>query len=136
MELRRMQIIVFTLGDKYYALNTEIVEEITETIDSTNIPNTPDWIEGLINLRGSVVTLVNLFKLLDRDGDLWYNNIIIIRQDEDHMGLMVSDVVKVTNISEEDLQESTNIDNGITGIILLDDRIVNLIDIKKLLSNK
>ena len=64
-----MQIIVFTLNDKYYAIDTEQVEEISKNIPSTIVPNAPYWIEGLINLRGNVVSLVNLCKILRREED-------------------------------------------------------------------
>lgn len=123
-----MQIIVFTLGDKYYALDTKSVKEISVNLNSSNIPNAPHWVEGLINLRGNVIPLVNLFKLLDQEGDLCYNNVIIVEYDDDDMGLMVSDVIKVVDISEDDVQKSS--------IILLDDLIINLIDIEKLISDK
>lgn len=136
MGLKIMQIIVFTLGDKYYALNTDKVEEITTEMVSSSISKAPEWVEGLINLRGSLMPLVNLFKLLDHAGDLCYNNIIIVKQDEDHMGLMVSDVIKVVNIAEEDIQKSRDVKDGLLGIIIMDEEIINLIDIEKLLSSK
>ncbi len=127
-----MQIIVFTLGDKYYALDTQNVKEISNSMDCSKIPNAPDWVEGLINLRGNVIPLINLFKLLDQHldqhGELCYNNVIIVEYNQDDMGLMVSDVIKVVDISEDDIQKSS--------IILLDGLIINLIDIEKLISDK
>lgn len=131
-----IQIIVFTLDDQYYALNTDKVKEISVKMSASNIPNAPSWIEGLINLRGNVIPLVNLFKLLDQDGELCYNNIIIVKNEEDDVGLMVSAVIKVVNIPEEDLQKTKDLKDGIAGIILMDDEIVNLIDLEKLLSDK
>lgn len=131
-----IQIIVFTLDDQYYALNTDKVKEISVKMSASNIPNAPSWVEGLINLRGNVIPLVNLFKLLDQDGELCYNNIIIVKNEEDDVGLMVSAVIKVVNIPEEDLQKNKDLKDGIAGIILMDDEIVNLIDLEKLLSDK
>ena len=55
-----MQIILFTLNDRHYAISTDMVEEISKQIPSTNVPNSPEWVEGIINLRGNVVTLLNL----------------------------------------------------------------------------
>lgn len=123
-----MQIIVFTLGEKYYALDTQNVKEISINMDSSHIPNAADWVEGLLNLRGNVIPLINLFKLLNLDGELCYNNVIIVEYNQDDMGLMVSDVIKVVGISDEDIQDSS--------IILLDDKVINLIDIGKLISEK
>lgn len=123
-----MQIIIFTLGEKFYALDTQYVKEISVKVDTTYIPNTLEWINGLINLRGNVIPLVNLFKLLDQDGDLCYNNVIFVKYQEDDMGLMVSNVVKVVNIDEEEIQDSS--------IIIMDEMVIDLIDLGKLISKK
>ncbi|MBC8590331.1 chemotaxis protein CheW [Wansuia hejianensis] len=129
-----MQIIVFTLGDKFYALKTDNVEEISKNISPTKVPNAPNWVEGLINLRGNVVTLVNLSKLLQQDTDLCYNNIIIIQNNDEKIGLMVQDVMEVVDIEDSHIEKiSENVEDGIIGIIQLNKEIVNIIDIGILL---
>ena len=129
-----MQIIVFTLSDKYYAISTDRVEEITKHLAFTLVPNSPDWVEGLINLRGNVVTLVNLSKLLHQEEDMCYNNIIIIHNEEEKVGLLVKDVMEVMNIEEDEFQKVTKEDlDGILGIVRRDGRIINIVDIDKLL---
>lgn len=134
MELNNMQIIVFTLGDKFYALKTDNVEEISKNISPTKVPNAPNWVEGLINLRGNVVTLVNLSKLLQQDTDLCYNNIIIIQNNDEKIGLMVQDVMEVVDIEDSHIEKiSENVEDGIIGIIQLNKEIVNIIDIGILL---
>lgn len=130
-----MQIIVFTLNDKYYAINTEQVEEISRNIPSTIVPNAPYWIEGLINLRGNVVSLVNLCKLLREDDDRCYNNIILINDGSEKVGLLVKDVIEVIDIETDDIEKiHTQIVDGIVGIIQLNEYIVNIIDIGILLA--
>ncbi|MPW24762.1 chemotaxis protein CheW [Alkalibaculum sp. M08DMB] len=130
-----MQIIIFTLSDKYYAIRTDKVEEISKKITSTMVPNSPDWVEGLINLRGNVVTLVNLCKLLHQSDDGCYNNIIIIHNEEDKVGLMVKDVNEVIDIDEKEIQKvSGEVFDGILGIVHMEEGIVNIIDIDVLLS--
>jgi len=130
-----MQIIVFTLNEKYYAIETDKVEEISKKIPSTTVPNSPNWVEGLINLRGNVVTLLNLSKLLQQDEGICYNNIIIINNEEEKVGLMVREVTKVMDIKPESIQKVTkDIVDGIIGIIQIDEVIINIIDIKILLS--
>lgn len=129
-----MQIIVFRLEKDYYAISTEFVEEIIRDITVTKVPNSDEWIEGLINLRGNVVTLVNLAKLLERDIKLCYNDVIIINNDEEKLGIMVENVEEVINISEEDIQNiNENENHGIVGIIESSDKIVNIINIESLL---
>lgn len=129
-----MQIIVFRLEKDYYAISTEIVEEIIRDITIAKVPNSDNWIEGLINLRGNVVTLVNLAKLLERDVKLCYNDVIIINNDEEKLGVMVENVEEVINISEKDIQNINENENyGIVGIIESSDKIVNIINIESLL---
>lgn len=129
-----MQIIVFTLSDKYYAISTDKVEEICKDLAFTLVPNSPDWVEGLINLRGNVVTLVNLSKLLYQEEDMCCNNIIIIHNDEEKVGLMVKDVMEVMDIQPDEFQKISKEElDGILGIVRRDGRIINIVDIDKLL---
>ncbi len=131
-----MQIIIFTLCEEYYAINTENVDEISENIKITRVPNAPDWIEGLINLRGNVVTLINSYKLLEHKGNMEYNDIIIVHNDnEEKIGIMVKDIIEVANIDEAEIQKVKEImEDGIMGIIKRNGNIVNIIDINELIS--
>ena len=130
-----MQIIVFTLGEKRYAIPTDKVEEIIRNTDSTKVPNSPNWVEGLINLRGNVVTLLNLNKLLYQEDDTEHNNIIIINDEETQTGLLIEDVVQVMDIEKKDIQSiSEESKDGFLGVLQTDDAIVNIIDIEILLN--
>lgn len=130
-----MQIIVFTLNNTHYAINTEHVEEISKNISSTTVPNAPYWIEGLINLRGNVVALINLCKLLRKEEDRCYNNIILINDGGEKVGLLVEDVIEVIDIETDDIEKIHNqVVDGIVGILQLNEYIVNIIDIGILLA--
>ena len=130
-----MQIIIFTLSDKYYAISTENVEEISRNINITKVPNAPNWVEGLVNLRGNVVTLINLCKLLQQEESICYNNIIIVQNQEEKVAVLVKDVIEVANIEEEDMQRvSEESVDGVIGIVRLKDNIINIIDINMLIS--
>lgn len=129
-----MQIVVFTLGDKYYAIHTDKVDEICDRMDSIMVPNSPNWVKGIINLRGSVVTLIELSKLLHLDDGICYNNIIIIHNKEEKIGLMVKNVIEVRDLHTSDIQNIGHKDfNGILGIVTVDEKIINIIDIEGLL---
>ncbi|MFZ7131514.1 MAG: chemotaxis protein CheW [Eubacteriales bacterium] len=129
-----MQIIIFTLGEKYYAISTDEVDEISKEIPSTNVPNSPEWVEGLINLRGNVVSLVNLSKLLHQDDEQCYNNIIILNHTDEKIGLLVKDVYEVITIDTKEIQKITHEGtNSIIGIISLEGNIINIIDLDRLI---
>lgn len=133
-----MQIIIFELKGRQYAIKTEQVEEITKWMDITPVPKAPHYIKGLINLRGNVITIMELSKLLDLpvEEDQKYANIIIAKIDEERIGLLVEDVWEVMNI-EEDHIETLDIDEKqqeMKGIIQIEDRIINLLELEECVS--
>ncbi len=130
-----MQIIVFTLGQQYYAMKSEDVEEITTMKEFTLVPQAPHHIEGLINLRGNVISLVNLSKLLRQEDNECYNNIVIIHREQEKLGLLVSDVKEVLKIDEEEIEKVTNDPKGgVIGVIRLENTLVNYIDLERIIS--
>lgn len=132
-----MQIVVFLLGEKHYGFKTEKVLEISKKANPTIVPNSPDWVEGLVNLRGDIVTMVNLSKILQLKDSLCYNKFIILQHKDEKIGLMVTEVNEVINISDDEFQKVDSTENnGIIGIVKLDGEIVNIIDINNLLKNE
>jgi len=129
------QIIVFTLGEKYYAVNSDQVEEISKLIPSTLVPNAPKHIEGLINLRGNVISLVNLAKLLRLGEDQCYNNIVILDRQDEKLGILVTEVKEVLKIEEKDIEKvSAETKSGVVGILQLEKDLVNYIDLDRIIS--
>lgn len=131
-----MQILTFRLKDYYFAVLTENIVEITKTHDFKKIPKSPEWIEGLINLRGEIITLVNMYSLLKIDEfkiDDCYNNTIIIKLENNSIALMVDEVIGVTDIEEEDLQSVAEQDNAhVKSLVTIDNQIVNILELKSL----
>ncbi|HBW13675.1 MULTISPECIES: chemotaxis protein CheW [Proteiniclasticum] len=129
------QIIVFTLGEKHYAVNSDQVEEISKMMDSTVVPNAPKHIRGLINLRGNVVALVNLSELLRLKEKECYNNIVIMNKEDEKIGILVTEVKEVLKIQDEDIEKvSGDGKNGVVGIIQLGGNLVNYIDLERIIS--
>ncbi|MCA9765229.1 MAG: chemotaxis protein CheW [Carnobacterium sp.] len=128
--------IVFTLNDKYYAFLSEDVEEILKKMPWTTIPQSPVWVQGLINLRGNVITLINFYKLLSpsvETKELCYNNIIIVKNNNEKLAFMVDNVEWVTEINPANIQQLTSqTDAHISGLIKVKDQIVNMIDMETL----
>lgn len=129
------QIIVFTLGEKYYAVNSDQVEEISKLIPSTLVPNAPKHIAGLINLRGNVISLVNLAKLLHLSENECYNNIVILDRQDEKLGILVTEVKEVLKIDDKDIEKvSIETKNGVVGILQLENELVNYIDLDRIIS--
>lgn len=131
-----MQILIFRLKDYHFGILTENVIEIMKKNEVKSIPNSPEWVEGLINLRGEVLTLVNMYYLLKMDDfnlDDCYNNTVIANLDENSIALMVDEIIGVTDIEENELQSASENDNSFVGsLISIDDRIINVLELESL----
>lgn len=131
-----MQVIVFQVNDLYYGLSTEYVEEITGSLKSTYVPNSEDWVHGLVNLRGDVLTLVNMKKLLeidDNEENECYNNTIIVNLNKNTVALMVDSIIGVTDVEEEDFHPATDKENtAVVSLLSIYDRVVNILDLNSL----
>ena len=131
-----MQMIIFTLNENYYAFSSENVEEITNKMPWTPVPQSPSWVQGLVNLRGNVITLINFYKLLsptDETKELWYNNIIIVKNDEEKIAFMVDEVAWVLDIEPSAIQQlDDKTDELVSSVIQVKDQIVSVINMEKL----
>lgn len=131
-----MQILIFRLKDYHFGILTEDVKEIMKKNDFKSIPNSPEWVEGLINLRGEVITLVNMYSLLKIDDfnlEDCYNNTVIVNLEENSIALMVDEIIGVTDIQENDLQSASENDNSYVGsLITIDDLVITVLELKSL----
>ena len=133
-----MQVVVFKLNDEQFAVETAKVQSINDMMVITKVPKSKEHIKGLINLRGNVISLLDVNLILDvNKSDAVQNNIIILEMQEELVGIAVDQVDEVLDV-EEDLIEKideVNKKTYIKGVINFNDRIVTLIDIDKLLQS-
>lgn len=131
-----MQMIIFTLNENYYAFSSENVEEITNKMPWASVPQSPSWVQGLVNLRGNVITLINFYKLLsptDETEEMCYNNIIIVKNDEEKIAFMVDEVAWVLDIEPSAIQQlDDKTDELVSSVIQVKDQIVSVINMEKL----
>jgi purine-binding chemotaxis protein CheW len=133
-----MQVIIFELQGKQYAIKTDQIEEISRLLDITFVPNAPHYIKGLVNLRGNVITLMDISKLLNLElQDEDYTNIIIAKVHKELVGILVGNVWEVMNIKKDmveriDIGEEEN--QGLKGVIQIQDQIINFLDIEEFIA--
>lgn len=134
-----MQIVIFKLKDEQFAVETEKIESINDTMEITKVPNAPAYIKGLINLRGNIISLLDINLLLEAEKhEIEQENIIILKLEEELVGITVDNVDEVIDI-KADMVEKVDEEGKkdyIKGVINFKDRIVTLIDIDKLLLNQ
>jgi len=131
-----VQVVVFKIGNEEFAVETNKVQGINGLMKITKVPKSKQYIKGLINLRGSILSVLDINLLLGMDtSDENNNNIIVLELDGEQVGITVDHVEEVMNL-EEDVIKRVNEDKNkpfIKGLINLDNRILTMVDIDKLL---
>ncbi len=135
------QYVIFKLGNEAYGVDIINVKEITEYKQSVKVPNTPHFVDGLINLRGDIIPIINLkkrFGLEDTEID-FETRIIVIHIQNKQIGFIVDEASQVLTIQEEDIDPVpeliVSIDQKyITGIAKLKDSIIILLNLEYILS--
>jgi len=131
-----MQVVVFKLNDEQFAVETARVQSINDIMEITKVPKSPKHIRGLINLRGTIISLLDINMLLEvKKEDSNQNNIIILQMENELVGITVDQVDEVLDIEEEVIEKmyDEKKKDYVKGVINFKDRIVTLIDIDKLL---
>lgn len=137
-----VQLIVFALADEEYGVGIGDIKEIIRTGDITQIPDSPEFIAGVINVRGSIIPVLNLAEmfLLDEGGDS--KHIIVTERGENTFGLMVDEVTEVLRIDEGEIKPAPRVIKSkihgdyLKGVVPVKDRLVSLLDFRKMLSDE
>lgn len=135
-----LQLVTFTLGKEEYGVEILKVEEINRMTEITGVPNSTPYLEGVINLRGRVIPVVNLrkkFGLADKNYDQ-QSRIIILNIQGVTTGVIVDSVSEVLRISSDMVEPPPPMASSVSaefinGIAKLEHRLIILIDIDKLL---
>ncbi|MFW5961907.1 MAG: chemotaxis protein CheW [bacterium] len=140
----RKQYVIFFLADKKFGVNINQTKEILSNTDLTFVPDSPDFVSGIINLRGSVVPVVDLKLRLNIRGEKKTSSekIIIVELAGLTAGMMVDDVKEIEPLTKEnivdlpDLAKKVNSDyiEGV-GRAGDDNELLLLLDLKNILSN-
>ena len=136
-----IQIVGFILNNEEYGLDIRCVKEINILTKITRIPNAPEFVEGIVNLRGTLIPLIELrsrFGLQKKEHDK-NTRIVVVENGEKSAGIIVDSVSKVMRIEPQSAEMPPKITSGINSsfiksIIKLDNELLILLDIKNLLS--
>lgn len=135
-------LVTFRLGTGEYAIDIMQAKEIIKMEKITLIPNAPDFVEGVINLRGNIIPIIDLkkrFSLEEASGDK-NTGIIIVKIDDIDMGIIIDSISKVVSIATADIQAPPSMLSGIgqkyiKGVGKLEDKLLVVLDLEKLFSN-
>lgn len=141
------QYLTFMLANEEYGVNILRVREIKGWNDATPMPKMPNYILGVINLRGTVVPIIDLRKLLELDSIAFDKTTVVImvlvsdeEQGERTVGIVVDAVSEVHNIASADLKPAPDIGGAVStesikGLATRDDRMLIMLDVDNLLNN-
>ncbi|MBS0995313.1 purine-binding chemotaxis protein CheW [Gluconobacter cerinus] len=117
--------LVFLSNNQEYSIDISYVKEIKNWIKSTIIPNSPEFLEGIINIRGSVIPLINFGKKINSyNENILKKAIIILEGDNKIIAFSVDDVLEILSYHKEDLRRINFNENCsiLEGIISFDER--------------
>ena len=139
-EIELIQLVSFRLDDVEYGINIMAVHEILRYPQITRVPNTPDFIKGVINLRGNVIPVVDVRRRFGlgkiKISDL--TRIIVVEMEEKFIGLLVENVHQVVRLSPSNIDPPSSLLEGVSedfiaGIGRLRDRLIISIKIGPIL---
>jgi purine-binding chemotaxis protein CheW len=135
------QWVTFKLGEETYAINVMQVQEVLRVTEIAPVPGAPDFVLGIINLRGNVVTVMDARKRIhlppkDVDDD---SRIVIIEAGNQVVGLLVDCVAEVIEVQDADIEPAPAVGNDesskyIHGVVNSEDSLTILMDLDKMLS--
>jgi len=136
-----LQLVTFRIGDEEFAVDILRVQEINRMLEVTRVPNAPEHIEGVINLRGKVIPIIDLrsrFGLAKKDKDK-NTRIVVVEVSGKIVGFIVDAVREVLRIPKSITEPTPKIATSaaadyITAVGKLDDRLLILLDLDKVLS--
>lgn len=137
-----LQLVTFKLGGEEYAIDILKVQEIIRMVEITSIPSAPEYVEGVINLRGKVIPVINLrkkFGLPVKSVDTQFR--IMVVNVGVKIGIIVDSVSEVLRLPSDTVEPPPPMTTGngseyISGVGKFGDRLVILLDIERLLKNE
>ncbi|WP_022664623.1 chemotaxis protein CheW [Desulfospira joergensenii] len=130
----------FYVGGALCGINILNIQEINKHFEITQVPQAPEYIEGILNLRGKIVTIVDLGKKLgldpvNKDKD---NRNIIVNSEDEPIGLLVDSISDVVLASQENIEPAPSNIGGVRGkyfqgVLKTEKQLIGILDIDEVL---
>jgi purine-binding chemotaxis protein CheW len=137
-----VQLVVFTINDEEYGVPINYVKEIIRKPEVTQMPNAPEYILGVINLRGQIIPIISLHSRfsLNLPADI-ETKVVIVEYADLTVGMEVNEVSEVLTLDKDRISAApamaTSIDSGfISGVGKLDGRLLIILNIEKILTDE
>ncbi len=140
---RQMQCVTFTLDGEVYGIDVMQVQEVLREIEVAPVPGAPEYVTGIINLRGNVVSVVDARRRQAKSPaeSTPLTRIVVIEAQRQIIGILVDSVAEVVDIELDAVETTPNIGDResaryIDGVVSRGDELLILVDLDKLLSEE
>ena len=138
-----LQYATFTIDGHFFGINVLVVREINPHTEFTPVDRSPDYVRGLMNLRGQIVTIIDLGKKLalgETERSEMSRNIIVNSKDE-YIGLLVSRISDVVEAEWDKVEPPPANIGGVQGkffkgVFKTKERLIGILDVEKVLDNE
>lgn len=134
------QFLTFTIGDEEYGVDIMIVREVKGWTETTRLPNTPEYVRGVLNLRGIVIPIFDLRARFSRGLTQAHekNVVIVMAVGERIIGMLVDAVSDILTATSDDIKPAPDMHGSVDekfvqGLIAVEQRMVVLLDVARLL---
>jgi len=138
-----LQWVTYKLGEETYGINVMQVQEVLRHTEIAPVPGAPDYVLGIINLRGNVVTVIDTRSRFGLpSSDISDNTrIVIIESDQQVVGILVDSVAEVVYLRSSEIDSAPNVGTEesakfIQGVSNRDGQLLILVDLNKLLNDE
>jgi purine-binding chemotaxis protein CheW len=138
---RTLQVVSFALGSEEYGVDIAQVQEINRMVAITRVPRAPQFMEGVINLRGQLIPIIDLRMRfgMDRAERTKNTRIVVTEIGSKRLGMVVDSVSEVLRIPVEQIEDAPDLVAGvdteyIRGVGKLDDRLIIMLDLASVIS--
>ena len=138
------QLVVFKIGEEEFGVEINQVREIVKLVSITRMPKAPVFIEGVVNLRGQIITVIDLAKRLDlpSTGKTEETRIMVVEVGDNTVGMIVDSVSEVLRLSIDDIEATPSLidtevhEKYLRGVGKSADRLLILLDLNEVLSHE
>ncbi|MGH4050340.1 MAG: chemotaxis protein CheW [Clostridium sp.] len=141
MKEQEIKILIFSINNEFYATNIMEVERILEYEKATKIPDSPQFVEGVINYEDRILPVIMLSKRFNLpDSDVQKESkIIVAKQNHSKIGIIVDFVSEVRDVLKENIEDSPEIVGGISkryikGLVKIDGKIIIYLNMSTILT--
>jgi purine-binding chemotaxis protein CheW len=100
-----LEVLAFLLAHETYAIETQLIREVYPLTELTPLPCTPDYIFGIINIRGQILTIIDMKKFFDlpEKGLTNLNRVIVVEEEDMALGILADEIIGIRNIPKSGL---------------------------------